>query len=129
MKSEALDISIVSRGAVVWLYLEGPFHNEQVLGIKDKIGGLIDDGNRRIVVDMENVLSVDDAVAPMLLSCANLIKGKGGDIRFVFKNEAVSQAFSPYRNLLRIYPDPLALTTGGFFGLLKLRGKVLSKKT
>jgi anti-anti-sigma regulatory factor len=129
MKSEALDISIVSRGHVVWLYLNGPFHNEQVLGFKDKISGLIDDGNRRLIIDMENVISVDDAVAPMFLSLVNLIKGKGGDLRFVFKNEAVSKAFSPFRNLLRIYPDALSLKTGGLFGLLKMRGKVLSKKT
>ncbi len=129
MKSEALDISIVSRGSVVWLYLTGPFHNEQALGIKEKITGLIDDGNRRLIIDMENVVSMDDAVAPMFLSLVNLIKGKGGDIRFVFKNEAVSRAFSPFRNLLRIYPDPLSLTAGGLLGRLKSRGKVLSRKT
>jgi anti-anti-sigma regulatory factor len=129
MKSEALDISIISRSGVVWLYLNGPFHNEQVNSLKDKICGLIDDGNRRLIIDMESVASIDDTVAPMFLSLVNLIKGKGGDIRFIFKNETVSKAFFPFRNLLRIYPDALSLSTGGFFGLLKARGKVLSKKT
>jgi len=129
MKSEALDISIVSRRGVVWLYLNGPFHNEQAHGIRDKITGLIDDGNRRLIIDMENVVSMDDTVAPMFLSLVNIIKGKGGDIRFIFKNESVSRAFSPFRNLLRIYPDALSLSAGGFFGLLKSRGRVLSKKT
>jgi|WetSurMetagenome_2_1015567.scaffolds.fasta_scaffold54561_3 anti-anti-sigma factor len=129
MKSEALDISIVSRGSVVWLYLNGPFNNEQAHGINEKIQGLIDDGNRRLIIDMENVVSMDDTVAPMFLSLVNLIKGKGGDIRFVFKNEAVSRAFAPFRNLLRIYPDALSLTAGGLFGLLRSRGKVLSRKT
>lgn len=129
MKSDALDIAIVGRGGALWLYLNGPFHNEQVIGIKDKISGLIDDGNRRLVIDMESVVSVDDAVAPMFLSLVNLIKGKGGDIRFVFKNEPVSRAFAPFRNLLRIFPDALSLNTGGFFSKLKFRGKILSKKT
>ena len=129
MKSDALDISIVSRRGILWLHLNGPFHNEQALGIKDKISGLIDDGNRRLIIEMENVASIGDEVAPMFLSLVNLVKGKGGDIRFIFKNEAVSRAFSPYRNLLRIYPDTMSLSTGGLLGLLKSRGKVLSRKT
>jgi anti-anti-sigma regulatory factor len=129
MKSEALDIAIVSRGGTLWLYLTGPFHNEQVIGIKEKISSLIDDGNRRLVIDMENVVSVDDGVAPMFLSLVNLIKEKDGDIRFIFRNEAVSRAFFPFRNLLKIFPDALALNTGGFLSKLKSRGRVLSKKT
>jgi anti-anti-sigma regulatory factor len=129
MKSEALDITIVSRGSSLWLLLSGPFHNEQVPNIKEKITGLIDDGNRRLVINMENVSDVADSVAPMFLTLVNLIKGKGGDIKFVFKNEPVSRAFSPYRNLFSIYPDALALNTGGFFGILRRRRSVLSKKT
>jgi anti-anti-sigma regulatory factor len=129
MKSEALDITIVSRGGSIWLILSGPFHNEQVPNIKEKISGLIDDGNRRLVVNMENVSDVADSVAPMFLTLVNLIKGKGGDIKFVFKNEPVSKAFFPYRNLFGIYPDATALNIGGFFGVLRRRKSVLSKKT
>jgi hypothetical protein len=58
-----------------------------------------------------------------------LIKGKNGDIKFVFRNEAVTKAFAPFRNLFSVYPDDLALSTGGFFGVLKLRRKLLSRKT
>ena len=129
MKSEALDITIVSRSGSIWLVLSGEFHNEQVPGIKEKIAGLIDDGNRRLVINMENVSDVDDSVAPAFLTLVNLIKGKGGDIKFVFKNEPVTKAFSAYRNLLSIYPDALAMHAGGFFGGLRRRRSVLSKKT
>ncbi len=129
MKSEALDISIVSRGGALRVVLSGPFHNEQVGGIKEKIHGLIDDGNRRFIIDMENVVAVDAAVVPMLLSLVNSLKGKGGDIKFVFRNETVTKAFAPFRNLFSIYPDAIALDAGGFFGILKNRRKLLSKKT
>ncbi len=129
MKSEALDISISGRDDALWLFLSGPFHNEQVHGLKDKISGLIDDGNKHLVIDMENVVSMDDAAAPMFLALVNMIKEKGGDIRLIFKNEAVSRAFFPYRNLLTIYPDPASLHAGGFFTVLKRRGRMLSKKT
>jgi hypothetical protein len=78
---------------------------------------------------MENVISVDDGAAPMFLSLVNMIKGKNGDIKFIFRNEAVTKAFSPFRNLFSIYPDDLALKTGGFFGFLKLRRRLLSRKT
>ncbi len=129
MKSDALDITLVSRSGSIWLLLSGPFHNEQVPNIKEKITGLIDDGNRHIVINMENVSDVAESAAPMFLTLVNLIKGKGGDIKFVFKNEPVSKAFSPYRNLFSIYPDAAALNTGGFFGVLRRRRSVLSKKT
>jgi anti-anti-sigma regulatory factor len=129
MKSEALDISIVSRGGALRVVLSGPFHNEQAGGIKEKIHGLIDDGNRRFIIDMENVVAVDDAVVPMLLSLVNSLKGKGGDIKFIFRNETVTKAFAPFRNLFSIYPDAGALDAGGFFGILKNRRKLLSKKT
>jgi len=129
MRSEALDISIVSRGHSLRLVLSGPFHSEQVNGIKEKISGLIEDGNRHLIIDMENVLAVDDGVAFMFLSLVNMIKGKNGDIKFIFRNEAVTKAFAPLRNLLSIYPDDLSLKTGGFFGILKYRRKLLSRKT
>jgi anti-anti-sigma regulatory factor len=129
MKSEALDITLVSRGGSVWLVLGGPFHHEQVPNIKEKITGLIDDGNRSFIIDMENVSDMADSVAPMFLTLVNLIKGKGGAIKFIFKNEPVSKAFSPYRNLFSIYPDAAALRSGGFFGVLMRRRSVLSKKT
>jgi len=129
MRSEALDISIVSRGQTLRVVLSGPFHNEQVNGIKEKISGLIEDGNRRLIIDMENVVIADDGVAPMFLTLANLIKGKNGDIKFIFRNEAVTKAFAPLRNMLSIYPDDLSLKTGGFFGFLKYRRRLLSRKT
>lgn len=129
MKSEALDITIVSRDGSIWLFLSGQFHNEQVPGIKEKITGLIDDGNRRLVIDMENVSEIDEPVVTVFITLVNLIKGKGGNIQFIFKNEPVTKAFSAYRNLFNIYPDALALRTGGFFGLLRRRRNAMSKKT
>ena len=129
MRSEALDISIVSRGHTLRVVLSGPFHNEQVSGIKEKITGLIEDGNRHLIIDMENVVAADDGVAPMFLTLANLIKGKNGDIKFIFRNESVSKAFAALRNVLSIYPDDLSLKTGGFFGFLKYRRKLMSRKT
>jgi hypothetical protein len=78
---------------------------------------------------MEGVTDIDDAVAPLFLSLVNMIKGKGGDMKFVFRNEVVSKAFAMYRNLIGIYPDAAALQSRGFFGILRRRKSVLSKKT
>jgi len=81
------------------------------------------------VVDMENVLAIDDSVAQMFLSLLNLMRGKGGDILFIFRNESVSKAFSPYRSIFSIYPDAQSLPAGGLFGNLRRRGRMLSRKT
>jgi anti-anti-sigma regulatory factor len=129
MRSEALDITIESRGRAIWLFLSGPFHGEQVPGMREKISGLIDDGNRQLIIDMENVVDIDESATQMFLSLLNTMRGKGGDIWFIFKNENVTRAFSPYKSIFAIYPDAQSLPSGGFFGLLRRRSRVLSRKT
>jgi anti-anti-sigma factor len=129
MRSEALDITLETRGEAVWLFLSGPFHGEQVPSMREKIASLIDDGNRRLVLDLENVHAIDDSATQMFLSLLNLMRGKGGDIWFIFRNEPVSKAFSPYRNIFPVFPDAQSLPAGGLFGNLRRRGRLLSRKT
>jgi anti-anti-sigma factor len=129
MRSEALDITIESRGLAIWLFLSGPFHAEQVPGMSEKISGLIDDGNRHLVVNLENVIDIDDSATQMFLALLNSMRGKGGDIWFVFRNENVSRAFTPFRHIFSIYPDAQSLPAGGFLGNLRRRGRVLARKT
>lgn len=129
MLSEALDITIESRGDVIWLTLAGPFNKEQVPNIRMKIEGFIRDGHREIVVDLEGVNVIHESVAPMFLSALNLIKGKHGDIKLVFKNEPVTNAFSSYKNFFSIYPDVNSVTSTGLFHSIRRRGLTLTKKT
>jgi anti-anti-sigma regulatory factor len=129
MRSEALDITLESRGRGLWLFLSGPFHHEQVPGMREKIGGLIDDGNRQLVIDLENVDDIDESATQMFLSLLNVMRGKGGDIWFIFKNENVSKAFSPFKSIFSIYPDAQSLPAGGFLSNLRRRSRVLARKT
>ncbi|MBD3345794.1 MAG: hypothetical protein GF401_12095 [Chitinivibrionales bacterium] len=129
MRSEALDIIIESKGKAVWLILSGPFHNEQVPNMREKIGGLVQDGNREIVVDMEQVTDVGSQVVPAFLDLLNMIQGKNGALQFIFKNETVTKAFAPYKNIFSIYPDAHALAAGGFLGSMRRRSEMLFKKT
>jgi anti-anti-sigma regulatory factor len=129
MRSEALDITIESRGRAIWLFLSGPFHIEQVPGMREKIGGLIDDGNRQLVINLENVVDIDETGTQMFLSLLNVMRGKGGDIWFIFKNDNVSKAFSPFKSIFSIYPDAQSLPSGGFFSTLRRRSRVLTRKT
>ena len=129
MKSEALDITIESRSGTVWLLLSGPFHNEQVPNIREKVTGLIDDGNKEIVVDLENVTEVNDGIVPMFLGLLNVMKGKQGDLKLVFRNPVVTTAFAPYRNLFSVYPDEQSLAFKGFLNTMRRRGMLMSRKT
>jgi anti-anti-sigma factor len=129
MRSDALEITIESRGPAVWLRLKGPFHDEQTPGMREKIVGLMQDGNREIVIDMEGVTLVDSSVVPTFLQLLNIIREKGGDLAFVFENETVSKAFSSYRNIFDIYPDASLLETSGIVNAIKLTGKMLFRKT
>jgi anti-anti-sigma regulatory factor len=129
MRSDALDIILEGRGDATWLILSGPFHKEQIPNIRGKFAYLLDDGNRYFIVDLERVTAIDDAVAQMFLTILNDIRGKGGELKLVFKNELVSNVFAPYQNILLIFPNATLLTAGGFFGRLARRSKVWSKKT
>ena len=105
MLSEALDITIESRGNSIWLILSGPFNQEQITNIRTKIEGFIRDGHRLITINLESITHIHKDVAPMLLNMLNLIRGKGGNIKLIFKNETVTTAFLPYRNIFTIFPD------------------------
>jgi anti-anti-sigma regulatory factor len=129
MRSEALDILIEGRGNTTWLILAGPFHREQVPNIREKFSSLLEDGNRHFIVDLDGVTMLDGSVAQMFLTILNDVRGKGGGIKFVFKNEAVAGVFAPYQNLLPIFPDAASLTKGGLLRRFALRSRVLSKKT
>lgn len=129
MRAEALDIVIESRAGSVWLILSGPFHGEQAPNIREKITSLVQDANRDIVVHMQDVTFVDPSVPEMFLILLNGIRGKGGNLRFVFRNDQVSKAFAPYRNLFSIYPDAEALNAGGLMGTLRRQTQILFRRT
>jgi len=129
MRSEALDITIETRGKWLWVFLSGPFNNEQVPNIKEKITGLVEDGNRRLVIDLEEVNFMGEDTPLMFLTLLNNIRGKSGELRFVFKNDIVTTALLPYRNIFRIFPDEAALARGGFLGELLYQRRMLSRKT
>jgi len=129
IRSEALDIALESRKGVMWFFFAGHFHNEQVPSIREKFIGLMQDGCRTFIVDMEKVTGIDDLAAPMFLNLLNTLKGKGGELKLIFKNAALTRAFQPYINIFPIYPDAESLSKGTLFGLLKQRGKVLTRKT
>ncbi len=129
MLSEALDIMIESRGDAIWMTLSGPFNKEQVPNIRAKIEGFIQDGHRELVVNLDGVTIIHDTVAPMFLNLLNLVKGKDGDIKLIFKNEVVSNAFSPYKNIFSIFPDANNLYSKRFFHSIRRTGISLTRKT
>jgi anti-sigma B factor antagonist len=129
MRAEALDITIQSRDGAVWLHLAGPFHAEQAPNIREKILSLMQDGNREIIVDLNDVTHVDTGVPSLFLELLNTMRAKDGELRFIFKNDAVTKAFAPYRNLLDIHPDAEELMSGGLLGALRRRTQVLFRRT
>ncbi len=128
MRSEALDITVESSAGIVWVFLSGPFHREQVPNIREKLVGLVEDGNRRLVIELEQVTEMDEAAPPMFLELLNLVRGKGGELRLVFRNQAVTTAFAPYRNIFPIFPSVEALSRRRL-SLLWERGRYFSRRT
>lgn len=129
MRSEALDIVVESRGDKIWVLLSGPFHDEQVPNIREEITGLVNDGNRQIVLDLEQVRQIGDAAVSMFLHLLNMVRSKGGELRFIFRNETVSKAFAPYRNIFQIFPDEASEARGGLLGTIKYRHRLWSRRT
>jgi len=129
MRSETLDITIESRNSDLWFTLSGPFTQEQIPTFREKFCTLIDDGNRSFIVDLNGVTFIDPGAAQLFLHLFNTIRGKNGDLRLVFSNEAVSRVFHPYRNILTIYPDIRLLQKGGIITALRKQRRLLLRKT
>jgi anti-anti-sigma factor len=129
MRFEALDITIETRDNLLWLILSGPFHREQVPNIREKIRGLLSDGNREFVIDLEQVTQVDESAPPMILELLNTIRDKGGELRLVYRNRAVSEAFGSYRNIFPVFADAETLRRPGLLGFLHRSRRRMRRKT
>lgn len=129
MRSDALEITVESRKKAVWLILSGPFHAEQVPNMREKITGLIHEGNRQIILDMNSINYMHDSAIPMFLDLLNFTKGKNGDLVLIFQNDVLWQKFKPIRHLFSIYPDAQAYQTRGILRSIRRRGMILSRKT
>jgi anti-anti-sigma factor len=129
MRSEALDMLIENRSGTIWIKLSGPFNQEQVPNMREKFHALIDDGNRFFIIDLENIVLIDDSVMQLFLQLLNSIKTKGGELKFIFKNEIVSKVFSPYFHLFQIYPDAASYPSGGFLDSIRRTHKLLTRRT
>ncbi len=129
MKSENLDIVIEKKGRATWIYLHGAFHVEEMPNITSKIDKLLSDGNALIIVNMEEVTTIDSSVVKSFLTLLNNVREKGGELKLVFQNPQLWHMFTPYRLLFTIYPDEKSAAAHGIFGRLRQRGKTLRRKT
>lgn len=129
MRFDALDITIEGRDDAVWITFSGPFNKEQIPQIREKFSVLLEDGNRVFIVDLEKVTGIDDSVVQMFLQLLNIIKGKNGELKLVFKNEILWKAFSQFSNIIPIFPDSSILASSGFLESLRRRSEALSRKT
>ena len=129
MRFDSMDIMIEGRSGAIWLSLAGAFRKDQIPHMREKFEVLLEDRNRFFVIDLENITSIDDSVVQMFLHLLNTIKGKGGEIKLIFKNEIVSRSFAPYNNIFPVFPDAAALSSGGFLNAIRQRSKLLLKKT
>lgn len=129
MSSETLDVIIEGRGRDTWLLLSGPFTQDQIPHIREKVQSLIDDRNRSFIVDLEQITVIDSGVVLLFLQLLNTLKSKGGELKFVFKNDVVTKTFSPYSNSFAIYPDVESFGRGGLLAQLRRQSKFLTRKT
>jgi hypothetical protein len=130
IRSESLDIQLETRGNSVWLTLSGEFHDEQASELREKFLPLVNDGCRSFIVDMEGITMIGDGVAPMFLALQSTLKGKDGDLKFIFKNDIMCKAFLPYFNLFSVFPDADSLSKNStILDFLKRSGKALIRKT
>lgn len=129
MRFESMDITIEERNSTICICLSGPFHKELIPQMREKFSMLLQDGNRHFTVNMENVTYIDEPVIQMFLQLLNTIKGKGGELSLIFKNDILTKAFAPFFNLIPVYPDDSTAAPGGILASLRRRGIFLSRKT
>jgi anti-anti-sigma factor len=126
---ESLEITIMRFHGEIWMNVAGSFKKDQVPGFREKLTTLLLDGNRFFVIDLQNLTFIDESAIQMFLQILNIIKEKGGTLRFIFKNDQVSRAFQPYQNIISVYSDPARINNRGILGAIRRRSKFLFRKT
>ena len=129
MRSETLDLTVESRNGDLWMELSGLFTQEQVPTFREKFLLLIEDGNRSFILDMERISAIDPGAIHLLLQLLSSLKAKKGSLRLIFRNELLTRALLPYRNIFSIYPDSSLLVRRGVLAQIYKRHKILSRKT
>ncbi len=129
MRSETLDFSIELRSGDLWFELSGPFTQEQIPTFREKFLLLIEDGNRSFIIDMERLTAIDPGAIHLLLQLFSTLKAKKGSLRLIFRNDLLTRAFLPYRNIFSIYPDSSLLVRRGLLAMLYKQRRILSRKT
>ncbi|MDG5815478.1 STAS domain-containing protein [Chitinispirillales bacterium ANBcel5] len=127
--SESLDIILECKNDIIWVTLSGPFNNEEVPSVREKIFKLIDDGSRSFVFDLERIDFIGDKVVPFFVNLLNNLKGKKGELKLVFKNDLVHDSFLPYSNIFSIYSNSEFINKRELFYSLRRTGNTLNRKT
>ncbi len=129
MLSEQLDIRVEFREGYIWFYFSGVFEDSQISVINNRLRDFIDSGNRKFIINLEEVSEISSRVARMFLNLLNDLNGKNGDLKLVFRNLTVSQAFSEYRNIFQIYPNEKSIKSSGIINKILRRGILMSRRT
>lgn len=130
MKASRLEISIEKgAGELVVLLLSGIFYKEGLSALREMMQRLVEDGYRRIVIEMQEIELRDMEIREGFIEIFNDMKGRGGQIALLTQREEVLNFFSSIRNLIDIYPSLDEYRHSGLFESLRRQGIVYSKKT
>lgn len=129
MRSETPDYIIEERASDLWITFSGPFTREHVPVFREKFVSLIEDGNKFFVIDLEKVTSIDGVVVQLFLQLLNMLKGRSGSLKLVFKNERVTRALTYYKNIFTVFPDATLLEKRGLAAILYRQRRFLLRKT
>lgn len=130
MKTNRLEIAIEKgSGDLVVLLLSGIFYREALPMVKGTVQRLVEDGYRRIAIEMQWVELRDPEIREGFISIFNDMKGRGGDIVLLSHRDDLLQYFASIRNLIDIYPSLADYRRSGFWSTLRRQGVAYSKKT
>ncbi|MCX7726207.1 MAG: STAS domain-containing protein [Chitinispirillaceae bacterium] len=129
MHYEPLEIIIEWKGRELWLTMEGALSDEQIPSFREKMFTFLNDGVRIFVLDMERISFIGEGMVLFFLEMLNSIKSKGGELKLVFKNEALTTAFKKYRSIFEIFPDSSLVEKKGIKRILSDAKSLLVKKT
>ena len=84
-------------GPVTVLALSGPMVEEELGAFSALLGNLMQQGKRRVLLDLSAVLFVDSAAMELLLDASSELAGAGGALKIGGVSDVVSDAFAATR--------------------------------
>ena len=129
MRADLIDIQIEDFGNDVEISLSGSLSKAQLSAVREKLDSLMSGPGVFFFLNLERAHFAVDDYLEMFLDLMNKTRERNSTMVLLFRNEALLEYFSRYKNIFEIHESREAYKSSGLSKQLKQVGVYYGKKT